>query len=71
MPILPPRLARIGDLSFCDALPLPGEMRDLEVKYYFSEHEPELDDSDEAVLLALSEQPFASVRQPAQVTHLS
>jgi hypothetical protein len=36
-------------------------MRDLEAKYHFLEPEVKLDDSDEAFLLALSEQPFASV----------
>jgi hypothetical protein len=36
----------------------------------FSEENPALDDSKEAILLALTEQPFASVRQLSRLTHL-
>jgi hypothetical protein len=35
----------------------------------FSEPKPEPDDSDNAILLALAEQPFASVRQLARLTN--
>jgi hypothetical protein len=37
----------------------------------FSEPEPEFDDSYEAILLILSESPFASMRQSARLAHLS
>jgi hypothetical protein len=33
----------------------PGEIPNLEAKYNFAEPEPDLGDSDEAILLALSE----------------
>jgi hypothetical protein len=36
----------------------------------FSEENPSLDDSNEAILLALTEQPFASARQLSRLTHL-
>lgn len=36
----------------------------------FSEETPGYDDSSEAILLALSEQPFASIRQLSRLTHL-
>jgi hypothetical protein len=45
--------ARIGELSIYDALPSPGEIRDLETKYLFSEPKPEFDVSNEAILLPL------------------
>jgi hypothetical protein len=71
MSILLPRLDRIGERSLCETLPWPGEIRDLEVRYYFFlKPEPELDDSDEVILLGQSEQPFASVQKLAQLTHL-
>jgi hypothetical protein len=37
----------------------------------FSGENPSLDDSNEAILLALTEQPFASVRQLSRLMHLS
>jgi hypothetical protein len=37
----------------------------------FSDEMPGSDDSDEAILLALTEQPFASIRQLSRLTHLS
>jgi hypothetical protein len=36
----------------------------------FSEENPSIDDSNEAILLALTEQPFTSVRQLSRLTHL-
>jgi hypothetical protein len=48
-----------------------AETLDLEAKSYFAGPDPELDGPDEAILLALSEQPFASVRQLARIRHLS
>jgi transcriptional regulator of acetoin/glycerol metabolism len=37
----------------------------------FSRENPSLDDSNEAILLALTEQPFASVRQLSRLTQMS
>jgi hypothetical protein len=55
MLILLPCLAPIDGLSLCDALPLSGEIQDLEAKYRFFEPQPELDDSHEVIFLALGE----------------
>jgi hypothetical protein len=52
-----------------------GDIRDARLSPYthpvtFSEPDPAHDDSNEAILLALAEQPFASVRQLAGLAHL-
>jgi hypothetical protein len=52
-----------------------GYLRDVRLSPYihpvtFSEPDPAHDDSNDAMLLALAEQPFASVRQLARLTHL-
>jgi hypothetical protein len=63
IPILLPRLARIGGLPFMT--PSVGRAKFVTSKpsIILSKPEPELDVSDEAILLASSKQPFASVGQ--------
>jgi hypothetical protein len=47
-----------------------SEIGHLQSRDHFSELNIEPDDCDETILLALNEQPFASIRQLARLTHL-
>jgi hypothetical protein len=61
---------KISENHFNNKITLSGKFPSPNPPTTFSEENPALDDSNEAIFLVLTEQPFASVRQLSRLRHL-